>query len=68
VCAGRRRYRPSTSGALCRAAATNFVAREKNKIKKHHHEVHVLAETVEIGEFCKIVQMVQKGEREARQA
>src|SRR5882672_4008442 len=37
---------------------------------KYRHDIHVLAgETgLEIGEFRKIVQMVQKGEREARQA
>jgi len=48
----------------------NFVARDKDKIKEHRHEIHVLAvETgLEIGEFRKIVHMVQKGEREARQA
>ena len=48
----------------------NLVAKDKDRIKQHRHEIHVLAgETgVEIGEFRKIVQMVQKGEREARQA
>jgi RNA polymerase primary sigma factor len=48
----------------------NFVARDKDKIKEHRHEIHMLAvETgLEIGEFRKIVQMVQKGEREAHQA
>src|SRR5262249_19568495 len=48
----------------------NFVAKDKDKIKQHRHEIHVLAgETgLEIGEFRKIVHMVQKGEREARQA
>jgi RNA polymerase primary sigma factor len=48
----------------------NFVAADKDKIKDHRHEIHVLvAETgLEIGEFRKIVQTVQKGEREARQA
>ena len=48
----------------------SFVAKDKVKIKQHRHEVHALAgETgLEIGEFRKIVQMVQKGEREARQA
>ncbi len=48
----------------------NFVAREKDRIKHHRHEIQALAgETgLEIGEFRKIVQMVQKGEREARQA
>jgi RNA polymerase primary sigma factor len=48
----------------------NFVAADKDKIKQHRHEIHVLAsETgLEIGEFRKIVQMVQEGDREARQA
>jgi RNA polymerase primary sigma factor len=48
----------------------NFVAQDKDKIKQHRHEIHALAgETgLEIGEFRKIVQKVQKGEREARQA
>jgi RNA polymerase primary sigma factor len=48
----------------------NFVAKDKEKIKSHRHDIHALAgETgLEIGEFRKIVQMVQKGEREARQA
>jgi RNA polymerase primary sigma factor len=48
----------------------SLVAKDKDKIKEYRHEIHVLAgETgVEIGEFRKIVQMVQKGEREARQA
>src|SRR5215467_587906 len=48
----------------------SLVARDKEKVKQHRHEIHVLAgETgLEIGEFRKIVQMVQKGEREARQA
>jgi RNA polymerase primary sigma factor len=48
----------------------NLVARDKDKIKHHRHEIHVLAGEagLEIGEFRKIVQMVQKGEREARQA
>ena len=48
----------------------SLVARDKDTIKRHRHEIHVLAgETgLEIGEFHKIVQMVQKGEREARQA
>src|SRR2546427_1533292 len=48
----------------------SLVARDKDKVKQHRHEVQVLAgETgLEIGEFRKIVQMVQKGEREARQA
>ena len=48
----------------------NLVAKDKDKVKEHRHQIHVLAgETgLEIGEFRKIVQMVQKGEREARQA
>jgi RNA polymerase primary sigma factor len=48
----------------------SFVARDKDKVKRHRHEIQMLAgETgLEIGEFRKIVQMVQKGEREARQA
>jgi RNA polymerase primary sigma factor len=48
----------------------SFVARDKDTIKQHRHEIHALAsETgLEIGEFRKIVHTVQKGEREARQA
>ncbi len=48
----------------------NFVARDKDRIKELRTQIHVLAtETgLEIGEFRKIVHMVQKGEREARQA
>ena len=48
----------------------NFVAKDKDRIKHHRHEIQVLAgETgLEIGEFRKIVHMVQKGEREAGQA
>ncbi|HEY0440009.1 MAG TPA: RNA polymerase sigma factor RpoD [Xanthobacteraceae bacterium] len=48
----------------------NFVAREKDRIKEYRGLIHALAsETgLEIGEFRKIVHMVQKGEREARQA
>ena len=48
----------------------NLVAKDKDKVKEHRHQIHVLAgETgLEIGEFRKIVHMVQKGEREARQA
>ncbi|MCW5693848.1 MAG: RNA polymerase sigma factor RpoD [Pseudolabrys sp.] len=47
-----------------------FTADEKDKIKDIRGMVHDLAAQtgVEIGEFRKIVQMVQKGEREARQA
>ncbi len=48
----------------------NLVAKDKDRIKAIRSEVHGLATLtgVEIGEFRKIVQMVQKGEREARQA
>ena len=48
----------------------NFVAKDKDTIKHYRHEIHLLAsETgLEIGEFRKIVQMVQNGDREARQA
>jgi RNA polymerase primary sigma factor len=48
----------------------NFVAKDKDRIKQMRSDIHALAsETgLEIGEFRKIVQMVQKGEREARQA
>ena len=48
----------------------NFVAKEKDRIKEIRGMVHDLAAQtgVEIGEFRKIVHMVQKGEREARQA
>jgi RNA polymerase primary sigma factor len=48
----------------------SFVARDKDRIKELRGAIHTLAtETgLEIGEFRKIVQMVQKGEREARQA
>ena len=48
----------------------NLVAKDKDKIKEIRGNIHQLAgETgLEIGEFRKIVQFVQKGEREARQA
>ena len=48
----------------------SLVAKDKDKVKQHRHEIQVLAgETgLEISEFRKIVHMVQKGEREARQA
>ena len=47
-----------------------FVAKDQDKIKQHRQDIHALAgETgLEIGEFRKIVQMVQNGEREARRA
>jgi RNA polymerase primary sigma factor len=48
----------------------SFVSRDKDRIKELRGQIHALAtETgLEIGEFRKIVHMVQKGEREARQA
>src|ERR1700751_2897714 len=48
----------------------NFVARDKGRVKELRARIHMLAtETgLEIGEFRKIVHMVQKGEREALQA
>ncbi|HEY2528419.1 MAG TPA: RNA polymerase sigma factor RpoD [Xanthobacteraceae bacterium] len=48
----------------------NFVARDKDGIKELRTKIHALAsETgLEIGEFRKIVHMVQKGEREALEA
>jgi RNA polymerase primary sigma factor len=48
----------------------SLVAKDKDKVKEHRHQIQVLAgETgLEIQEFRKIVHMVQKGEREARQA
>src|SRR5579872_548624 len=47
-----------------------FIAKDKDQIKELRGEIHGLAtETgLEIQEFRKLVQMVQKGEREARQA
>ncbi len=48
----------------------NFVAHDKDRIKQIRGDIQTLAtETgLEIGEYRKIVHMVQKGEREARQA
>src|SRR5450830_1092928 len=48
----------------------SFVAKDKDKIKERRHQIHALAgETgLEIGEFRKIVHIVQKGDRETRQA
>ena len=48
----------------------SLVANDKDKIKSQRLEIYALAsETgLEIGEFRRIVHMVQKGEREARQA
>jgi RNA polymerase primary sigma factor len=47
-----------------------FVTRDKDRIKELRTQIHMLAtETgLEIGEFRKIVHMVQKGDREAHQA
>jgi RNA polymerase primary sigma factor len=47
-----------------------FVARDKERVKELRTQIHMLAtETgLEIGDFRKIVHMVQKGEREALQA
>jgi len=47
-----------------------FISSEKERIKELRTDIHALAtETgLEISEFRRIVQMVQKGEREARQA
>jgi RNA polymerase primary sigma factor len=46
------------------------VARDKDRIKELRGNIHELATEIglQIGEFRKIVRMVQKGEREARQA
>jgi RNA polymerase primary sigma factor len=48
----------------------SFVARDTDRIKELRRSIHALATEIglEIGEFRKIVHMVQKGEREARQA
>jgi RNA polymerase primary sigma factor len=48
----------------------SFVANDKDKIEERRNQIHALAsETgLEIGEFRKIVHIVQKGERETRQA
>jgi RNA polymerase primary sigma factor len=48
----------------------NLVSRDKDRIKELRTQIHMLAtETrLEIGEFRKIVHMVQKGEREGTQA
>jgi RNA polymerase primary sigma factor len=48
----------------------SFVAKDKDRIEEHCAQIRVLACEIglEIGEFRKIVQMVQKGDREARQA
>ena len=48
----------------------SLVAKDQDMIKLHRHDIHSLAaETgLEIGEFRNIVHMVQKGQREERQA
>ena len=48
----------------------SLVAMDKDRIKAYRHDIQTLAfETgLEIGEFRKIVHLVQKGEREAHQA
>ncbi len=48
----------------------SFAAKDRDRVTQHCHEIHALAgETgLEIGEFRKIVHMVQKGEREGQQA
>src|SRR5271154_3692054 len=48
----------------------DFIANDKNQIKDIRTEIQSLAQEtgLEIQEFRKLVQMVQKGEREARQA
>ena len=48
----------------------SLVAKDKEQIKSYRRDIRALAsETgLDIGEFRKIVQMVQKGEREARHA
>jgi RNA polymerase primary sigma factor len=47
-----------------------LLAKDKDRIKSYRHDIHALASEIglEISEFRKIVQMVQMGEREARQA
>jgi RNA polymerase primary sigma factor len=48
----------------------DFVARDKDIIKESRTQIHALASEIglEIGEFRKIVRMVQKGDRETLQA
>jgi RNA polymerase primary sigma factor len=48
----------------------SLVAKDKDRIKSYRRDIHAVASEIglEIGEFRKIVQMVQTGEREARQA
>jgi RNA polymerase primary sigma factor len=60
----------SRVGRLARHGWKEFVAKEKEQIRKIREEIQEIASTVglPIGEFRRIVQMVQKGEREAAQA
>jgi RNA polymerase primary sigma factor len=55
---------------LSARGSKNLVARDKDCIKDLRSQIHSLAEEtgLEIQDYRKIVQMVQKGEREARQA
>jgi RNA polymerase primary sigma factor len=55
---------------LSAAGWRNLVARDKDRIRQHRRDIQTLAAHtgLEIDEFRKIVHMVQKGEREARQA
>jgi RNA polymerase primary sigma factor len=55
---------------LSAAGWRKLVARDKDRIRQHRRDIQALAAHtgLEIGEFRKIVHMVQKGEREARQA
>ena len=57
-------------GRLARNGWKKFVAAEKETIRKNREEIHEIASVVglPIKEFRRIVQMVQKGEREAAQA
>ena len=63
-----------TGSTACRSSSArgwnSFVARDSDRIKELRRSIHALATEIglEIGEFRKIVHMVQKGEREARQA
>jgi RNA polymerase primary sigma factor len=57
-------------GKLGQKGWKGFIGNDKERIKQIRHDIHALAtETgLEIQEFRRIVSMVQKGEREARQA
>ncbi len=57
-------------GKMAAKGWKGFVNQEKDRIRQIRHDIHALAtETgLEIQEFRRIVHMVQKGEREARQA